>query len=368
MTKTIILFFSLLLLFINNTQAESQAMAQTKSQLKQIENQMSQLQLNIDHTHDKQSVLTREIAATDKQIHEGAVLLSKTREAMKNKQNQITALEQKIKTISEQLTGQQRLLTSHIRARYKMGEHQPLQWLLEQDKPDSIGRLLTFYQYLLRSRQHMMSEVIKTRETLILNQNQRHQELMAQASLQQELNKRQKTFDHDKLYRTALIGKLTKDIQNQQQTLQTYQHNKENLSKLLLSLAHRNILQTGRLFTQMRKKLHKPVNTNSGGIRKISQGVVFFSDEGSPVVSVASGRIVFADELNGYGLLLIVDHGRGFMTLYANNQSLFKHKGELVNQGEKIASVGHSGTMKENGLYFEIRQRGKAVNPLEWMS
>lgn len=100
----------------------------------------------------------------------------------------------------------------------------------------------------------------------------------------------------------------------------------------------------------------------------MNQGLIFFANEGMPVNAVSTGKVVFSDWLKGYGLLLIIDHGQGFMTLYAHNQSLFKQKGDNVQRGEQIATVGHSGGIKQNGLYFEIRQRGKAVPPLKWLT
>lgn len=100
----------------------------------------------------------------------------------------------------------------------------------------------------------------------------------------------------------------------------------------------------------------------------MNQGVTFFADEGTAVTAVYPGKVVFSDWLKGYGLLLIIDHGQGVMTLYAHNQSLFKSKGQTVFQNEQVASVGHSGGIKQNGLYFEIRLRGKAVPPLSWLS
>ncbi len=362
-----ILFMSLSLL-ANTASPESRSMTQTKSQLKQIERKMSQIQLNIDRTHNKQSVLNQELSKTENQIRAGEVQLKKIQLVLKAKNHQIAELEQQVNSLSEQLHNQQHLLAEHIRVRYKMGEYQPLKWLFNQDNPDAINRLLTFHQYLVKSRQHVMDDVNNTKKTLTLNQNKLHQELIEQERLQQQLNKRQQTFDRDKRYRKSLIGSLSQDIKNQQQTLLSYKRNKENLSRLLASLVQQSVLQTRHSFTQMRRKLRQPVQTNAGGIQKMHQGVVFFSDEGTPVVSVSPGKVVFSDWLNGYGMLLIIDHGWGFMTLYANNKSFIKHKGDLVNQDEKIAIVGHSGTLKQNGLYFEIRQRGKAVNPLEWMS
>jgi len=361
-----LVFFSLLLL-MNIGHADSPTMTQTKSQLKQIENKMSQLQLHINRTHDKQSVINMELSNTEKQLLNGNEQLKKAQLAMINKQRRITAMAQQVKILRDQLQTQQRLLARHIRACYKMSENQPFKWLINKDKLDANDRLLIFNQYLVHSRQYTMGNVSKIQKSLVLNQNKLHQELVTQEHLQRQLNKRQHTFDDDIRYRTTLIDSLTRDIKNQQQTLLVYKRNKANLSNLLTTLAQKSVIQTKHSFTRMRRKLKKPVTTNSGGIKKINQGVVFFSNEGSPVASIFPGKVVFDDWLNGYGLLLIIDHGQGFMTLYANNKSLLKHKGDVVNQGEKIATVGHSGTLKENGLYFEIRQRGKAVNPLEWM-
>lgn len=365
--KSIALFLSLELL-ISHCYADTRAITQTKSQLKQIESKMSQLQRHIDRTHDKQSLINKELSNTEKQLHQGAAQIKKTQQAMINKQQRMTALAQQIKLLSDQLHNQQALLAQHIRAHYKINASQPTNKLLNADKLKSTDRLLTFNQYLVRSRQHTIENISKIRASLIFNQNKYHQELMTQEHLQKELNKRQQTFDNDKQYRTSLIAALNREIQGQQQTLLTYKRNKANLSKILTVLAQKSVIQTRHPFTRMRRKLQKPVATNAQGIKKINQGVVFFSNEGSPVSSIFPGKVVFADWLNGYGFLLIIDHGRGSMTLYGNNKTLLKHKGDVVNQGEKIALVGRSGTLKENGLYFEIRQRGKAVNPLEWMS
>lgn len=357
-----------LLFFMNASHADSPTMNQTKSQLKQIENKMNQLQLHINRTHDKQSVINKELSDTEKQLLNGKEQIKKAQLAMNNKQRQITALAQQVKLLSDQLSMQQVLLAKHVRACYQRDKNYPVKWLFNQNKPDAIDRLLTFNQYLVHSRQRTMDNVGKIKKSLLLNQEKLHQELVTQERLQKELNKRQQAFDNDKRYRTTLISSLNRDIENQQQALLVFKRNKENLSKLLITLAQKSVIQTKHPFTRMRKKLHTPVITNNGGIKKINQGVVFFANEGTPVASIFPGKVVFSDWLNGYGLLLIIDHGKGFMTLYANNKSLIKHKGEIVNQGEKIALVGHSGTLKENGLYFEIRQRGKAVNPLEWMS
>ena len=186
--------------------------------------------------------------------------------------------------------------------------------------------------------------------------------------MKQQLSNHQQKLEQDKLYNTAIILSIGKDIQSKQQILEEYQHNKDNFSHLLKSLTQQSITQTRYPLNFLRKKLPRPVNQRGNHLQKMNQGVVFFAQEGAPVTAVFPGKIVFSDWLKGYGLILILDHGQGFMTLYAHNQSLFKQKGDSVIQGEQIATVGHSGGLKQNGLYFEIRQRGKAIPPLRWLS
>lgn len=356
-----------ILLLINMCHAESTSMTQTKNKLKLLESKMTQLQHHLSNAHNQQSALKNELTRTEKQIQSGAQKLQQAQRIMDEKQHQITQLQQQVHSLSQQLQSQQHLLAKHIRARYQMGEYQPLKWLLNQDSPDTINHLITFYQYLVQSRQHIMDDVKQTQVALSLSQEKLNKELFEHKRLQQELTAKQHTLDQDKHRRITLIQSITQDIQSKQETLKAYQHNKANLSRLLNTLTQQSVVQTRRPFTLMRRKLQKPV-ANSHGLQKINQGVVFFSDEGTSVASVFPGKVVFSDWLNGYGLLLIVDHGWGFMTLYANNKTLTRHKGDIVNQGEKIATVGHTGTLKKNGLYFEIRHHGKATNPLEWMS
>lgn len=359
-----------LVLLVNSTShaSDSLVMTQTKNKLKILETKMSQLQHTLDNTHDKQGLINKELLLIEKQIQAGALELKKIQLSMVNEQAEIAQMQLQVDILSAKLHTQQHLLAEHVRARYQMGEYQPLKWILNHDTPDSMNRLLTSYQYLIRKRQLAMNDVIKIKKNLTQKHAVLHQQIAVKEQLQQQLNARQQSYDRDKRYRTALIKSLAQDIQNQQKTLSEYQRNKNNLSQILTTLVQKSVIQTRHPFNRMRKKLQKPVIVNNEGIKKINQGVVFFANEDTPVTSVFPGKIVFADRLNGYGLLLIIDHGWGFMTLYANNKSLLKHKGEIVNQGEKIALVGHSGTLKQNGLYFEVRQRGKAVNPLEWMS
>jgi septal ring factor EnvC (AmiA/AmiB activator) len=346
-----------------STYAET-TMFQTKAKLQQLEFKINKLEHALNTAHDKNKLLNHELSNTEKKISTGINQLRIIQQDINHKEHKITALKKEITSLNTQLEMQQKLLAKHVRARYSMGEYQPLKWLLNQDDPNQTSRLLTFYEYIVKSRQHLIMHVQSTKKELILNQAKLQQELKEQQQLQKQLSKSQQKLEQDKLYNMAILRGLTQDIHSQEQTLEEYQRNKNNLSHLLKSLAQQSTVYTPRPFIY--KKLPKPVGTNY--LKHLNQGMVFFAPEGSPVAAVSPGKVVFSDWLKGYGLLLIIDHGRGFMTLYAHNQSLFKQKGDSVSQGEQIATVGHSGGIKQNGLYFEIRQRGKAIPPLKWVS
>ncbi|MDP1602808.1 MAG: peptidoglycan DD-metalloendopeptidase family protein [Legionella sp.] len=348
--------------------AETASVTQTKTKLRQLDAQISKLKQTLNSAHDKRGLLNQELAENEKQIGTGIQKLHHIQKDMDSKRQKISGLQQRVNELNKQLSTQQQLLADHIRIRYKMGEYQPVKWILNQDDPYSISRLITFHQYLVRSRQHIIAEIDMTKKSLTENQNNLKQEIENQRALQKQLHVHQEQLEHNKNYHTAVIQSLNNDIQSKQLILNEFERNKENLSRLLKTLSVQSVSYSKQPFVNMRHKLTPPVREARQSFKKMNQGVTFFAGEGAPVYAVYSGKIVFSDWLNGYGLLLIIDHGQGFMTLYAHNQSLFKHKGTTVLQGQQIAAVGHSGGIKQNGLYFEVRQRGKAVPPLDWLS
>lgn len=341
---------------------------QTQTKLKQLDAQIKNLRQTLATAHDKRGVLNKELSDTEKQIGEGIRKLRTIQNGMNIKKQKIADYQIKVNELNKQLTTQQQLLASHVRARYQMGEYQPLKWLLNQDDPYKISRILTYYQYMVKSRQELITEIDTTRTNLNDNTEKLHRELAENQQLQMQLTEHQQQLQHNKSYHTTLINTLDNEIQTNKHSLIEFEKNKENLSRLLKSLSQQSVVQSSKPFLQMRKKLPLPIQTAQRSLQRMNQGVTFFADEGTVVTAVYPGKVVFSDWLKGYGLLLIIDHGQGFMTLYAHNQSLFKRKGQTVSQNEQVASVGHSGGIKQNGLYFEIRLRGKAVPPLEWLS
>lgn len=341
---------------------------QTQTKLKQLDVKINNLRQTLASAHDKRGLLNQELSGTEKQIGEGIQKLLSISHDMSFKERKIAELQGTVNHLNNQLSTQQKLLASHIQARYQMGEYQPIKWILNQDDPYRVSRILTYYQYIVKSRQQLIDKIDETRKNINENKEKLHSELAENQHLQNQLTQHQQQLQQNKNYHTTLIKSLNNEIQTNQHILNDFERDKGNLSRLLKSLSQQSVVQSSKPFASMRKKLPLPIQTEHRSLQKMNQGVTFFADEGAVVTAVYPGKIVFSDWLKGYGLLLIIDHGQGFMTLYAHNQSLFKHKGQTVHQREQIATVGHSGGIKQNGLYFEIRVKGKAVSPLDWLA
>lgn len=366
-----IILLSVLTLFLLQkiSTATSISLIQTKSKIQQLEKQIQNLKKNLANAHDIHSVLDKELAQTEKKMSGSISKLRILQQNITTKQQGIAKLKNQEIELNTQLDNQQRLLADHIRTCYTLGEYQPLKWILNQDDPYAVNRLLTFYHYLVQSRQHIIDTISATKDKITLNQQQLQIELSEQRTLESHLNHFQKKLEQNKSYHTAVLRSLNQEIKTKERTLEEFQRNKANLAHLLNTfISESQIYHPKRLFAAARHKLPLPTVGSRQAIKRMNQGVTIFAKEGAPVKAVYPGKIVFSDWLNGYGLLLIIDHGQGFMTLYAHNQSLFKAKGSLVQQGEIIAAVGHSGGIKQTGLYFEIRQGGKVISPLDWFA
>jgi septal ring factor EnvC (AmiA/AmiB activator) len=187
-------------------------------------------------------------------------------------------------------------------------------------------------------------------------------------------------LEQAQIKRKTAINSLNNNISSEKQKLASLADNEKQLKDLIekLRAALKDIpsIDQGKGFNQLKGQLYWPVvgtpsnkfGQSRNAVRnKLNwEGVFIPSTEGNNVRSIYHGRIAFAEWMRGLGLLIIVDHGDGYMSLYGHNQSLFKQVGEWVNAGEKLASVGNSGGSNRPGLYFEIRKQGNPVNPAQW--
>jgi septal ring factor EnvC (AmiA/AmiB activator) len=364
------------LIFLHHTAGHTQSSASvTKQQLNQLTGKVNALNNTINKEQTTRQSLYQTLAATEKQIGTQITELQTVKKMMTEKEHTIQQVKQTIHHHQQQLVSEQKVLAHHLRTRYHLQKAPPLQWLLHHDNLQKTDHLAHYYQYLLQADKKLIQHIQTTMQTLEQNQLTLTKESALLNQLQQTLQTRQQKLVKTKQEHNHVIQSLNHSIQTKQQMLATYQRDQARLQTLLETLSHPAIAprqmphtKTISSFTHFRAKFSNPLGNNANETKSLNQGMLFLAKEGTPVTTILPGKVVFSDWLNGYGLLLIIDHGQGMMSLYAHNESLSKTKGDAVRPGEQIATVGHTGGLYENGLYFELRRRGKVVPSRQWLS
>jgi len=269
-------------------------------------------------------------------------------------------------------------LALDLQSAYTAGRQQRIKLLLNQQDPARVGRMMTYHGYFTRARATRLQAL---RATLArINDIERalveQQTEIEQMRLQQRDKSARLTQQQDK--RRTILAQLQRDLQLKAGELSTLQKDEERLQTLLQSLqeAMRKVPPQGAAtpLRQLKGKLQWPVAgriTRRYGEKQASgelqsSGVLIAARAGADVHAIANGRVAFADWLRGFGLLLIIDHGGGYMSLYGQNRGLYKAVGDWVKHGEVVAAAGSSGGQDQDGLYLELRKDGRPFNPTAW--
>jgi len=357
----------------------SAAADKNEAELKQVQSKILQLKESQQDAKKSQQAEQKTLANIEKSL--GIVVrrlrkLARDTDAANRTLSDLQAQKQKLST---GLAQQQTSLAVQLRAAYGIGEQEPIKLLLNQQNPAEISRTLTYYNYLNRAR---AEKIIQFRQTLVqisaLN-DLIEEKKMNLANLAAQAKEDRASFAEQSSDRKAALLALSGEIEARDQQMISLRKNEKDLQDLLQSLQATladvpNKLNSQGPFTSNKGKLPWPVQGSfvaRFGQKRASgdsawRGTLIGATEGKEVRAIAHGRVAFADWLKGFGLLLILDHGDGYMSLYGYNQSLFKVTGDWVQDGEVISSVGNSGGQSSTGLYFEIRKQGQPVDPASW--
>jgi septal ring factor EnvC (AmiA/AmiB activator) len=365
------------LLAAGNASGESEE-EQARAELKQLQQQIELVTRELASARTQLSDQQEELRATELRLGQLQREISANLSAIASTEQELEVLEARQRELEQARDGQQVRIGTELRAAWQMGQQGTLKVLLNQESPHTVARAMTYYRYFFHARNNLVAEYRATLEELIAVRDRSEAaagELLAQqaaleAQRQEVLASRQE--------RELLIASLAASISSQDQELQQLQRDRAELEALLEAIAQAvvelQLPEDYQPFASLRGALPWPVDgrrSNSfgasrgaGGMRW--QGINLVAEEGTTVRAVHHGRVVYADWLRGSGLLLILDHGDGYMSLYAHNQSLLKDVGEWVAPGTPISTVGNSGGLDQYGLYFEIRKGGKPVDPVVW--
>jgi septal ring factor EnvC (AmiA/AmiB activator) len=350
-----------------------------ESELESIRFLISNVQNNIKEAESKSESLQLELKQNEIAAAETLINLSDIENQIKEKGARLQKLE-KTKILHQgNLARERKYLVYQIRTAYKIGRNDYLKLLLNQENPALVGRVLAYYDYQNRARVDRINTVTQQLDTLNHVEKTINNETKALRELKSRQVDKLEEFNTFRTSRKEIISRLQNYIEQQDTQLTLLQKDEHELENLLQKLRDEKadtieIYEDIPPFNSLKGKLRWPTTgkitnrfgrTKKGGKLKW-QGVILDADAGTEVHAISSGKIVFADWFRNLGLLIILDHGDGFMSLYGHNQSLAKKPGDWVLVGETIASVGDSGGQSQSGLYFEIRKDGTPLNPSNW--
>ena len=313
----------------------------------------------------------------------------------------LRAIAARADAIGQRIRSQQEGLADALRAAHRHGQGELLKLVLEGADPNQTARDLRYLGYVSRARQAVIESLRADQATLEQLEHEAAQEAARLRDLQAAHEAEQKRLLADKRARERALEKLATQLRKQRQEIERLKRNERSLTQLVERLnrlteqAERARAQAQRTrkgdrpaaadsgirtgasgrFATLKGALRMPVagelSNRFGAPREGGgtswKGLFIRATPGAPVKAIAPGQVVFAEWLRGFGNLIIVDHGEGYMSLYSNNESLYKQVGERVQTGESIATVGNSGGQLEPGLYFEMRHQSRPVNPLLWV-
>lgn len=375
--RTVFVFFLCLLAVLAGTpQADDKENKQ--QQLTQLKNRIEKLRKTIEAKENSKSSYHRQLRATEKQIGTLSRKISESNRAIKSKKQDLSRLQAEKKEINQTIAEQDQLLSRQIYAAYTLGQQEQMKLLFSQQDAASLQRNLVYYRYfsqhrlsLIEQAQENFAQLVEN-EIRIENTKQELEQVLAQQK------KQKASLTQDRKQRKQIIAGLDKELTQKGKRLTQLEEDARELRQLIDSVTE--ILddipaaEPHMKFSSLKGKLAWPVK---GKVNQVFgrakpptslrwQGITINARLGNNVRAISHGRIAFSDWLRGMGNLIIIDHGEGYLSLYGHNQSLYKSAGEWVEAGDIIASIGDSGGQKDPGLYFEIRRKGKPLNPAQW--
>jgi len=362
-----------------STTVGSATPAQDEKKLERLKSEIKNLSEDVEGARQRKNDLQKELYSADKQISIIVANLKAIEQSINEKIENLNDLRWDEEQQEKKLEKSRLILARQLRASYVTGRQEYIKLLLNQDDIYLLGRVIAYYEYFGKAR---AAEIVNTRAILESIHNLRKiiwEKTGELEVLRQSQSDKIKSLEQEQESKKEVVAKLDTEISLKGSRIKQLQEDAEELEKFLERLRKllADIPDNSESQIPIAKFKGQLAWPTKGGIReqfgqfrkqgKIkSNGVVISAKRGQSVRAVYHGRVVFSDWMRGYGMLLILDHGNGYMSLYGHNQSLFRNVGDWVGAGEEVAAVGDSGGSDDIGLYFEFRKDGKPVDPSQW--
>jgi septal ring factor EnvC (AmiA/AmiB activator) len=354
--------------------------------------QISREQARLEAVRERIGSLKRELEAVRGEYDSGLAALEKTDRAIGRitaevreldareaaVRSELARLEDERDSVRERLDRMRAVLARELQTAYRNGRQERIRLLLNQDDPARIGRMLTYQGYFTRARNRRMDEFHAALDELHATEQGMVEQQQQLAAVRADKERQAGALRTEKSRQAELLEQLGARLSSGKAELATLEADEARINQLLETLrqALRDIpVDSGREpLAKLKGKLAWPVpgkidmryGARQAAGKMRARGVHIATAAGTDVRAIARGRVVFADWLRGFGLLLILDHGDGYMSLYGENSSLYKGVGEWVGRGEVIAAAGNSGGQLRTGVYLELRKDGRPLDPGGW--
>jgi septal ring factor EnvC (AmiA/AmiB activator) len=352
----------------------------TRQQLQQLKQDMTRIGQELQQDMSQRDSVQSALRQSEVSIGEIRRDIEHTRMRLRSSEVKLAELGQQRQQLLIARGEQQELIIRELQTAYQMGRQSQLKILLNQERAGTLARSMAYYDYFYQARQGHIDSYLEVLARLDEVEPEIASTLALLETNRTTLRRQEKDLVAGKAQRQLDLNRLNIRIANKDERLKKLDQDREELERLLevieQAIAEMELPQEYQNFAALKGQMPWPLagkpSNRFGGRRSSSkqrwQGLTIPAQEGGSVSAIHHGRVVFADWFRGSGLLLIIDHGDGFMSLYAHNQALLREVGEWVSAGSAIATAGNSGGQLDAALYFEIRQNGKPVNPSLWLA
>ncbi len=356
---------------------------QSAEELERIRSRMQSVGKTIETDRSQQDELQDAVEAAERKVADAQKQLRRLTQQIEAQDAKVHQAEAGRAAAETQLARQRELLARQLRAAFIVGQGGgKAEVLLNQDDPDRVDRLLTYYDYLNRARASTIADIGHQIEQVTAQQRQYQTELAALRSLQTEHQRAVVELDRDRVERAEAVAKIDARLRDETQEMKRLRDNEKQVQALLAKLREALIetpviaKEPKKAFPEMRGQhdwpLRGPILAHYGeakaGGKLQWKGLWIGAPEGAPVKATANGRVAYVGRLSSYGLIVVIEHEKGFFTLYGHNATVTATTGDSVDAGEVIAFAGNTGGYEETGLYFEVRRGTEPLDPTNWLS
>jgi septal ring factor EnvC (AmiA/AmiB activator) len=392
---------------------------QSKQSLSDVQQRLESLKKELDSSQEAHKDAADALKESEVAISEANKKLFEINQKQQQNKKTLTKLTSDSIATNQALADQQKLLSNQLYQQYIHGQQSYVQMILQNEQPSTIARDVHYFSYIAKARAELINKMQGNLSKINKLNDETASALKEVVELKQKQIDERRVLQSQKQAKSIVVRTLSQQIAMQRGQIKKLSRDERTLSQLVERLARvipptpkklpskrdtsskaittnaenskpakeLNTLSnsaepspdavtgnSGTNFAALKGKLRLPVRgdvmNRFGSSREDSgiswKGLFIKASEGAEVKSIATGRVVFADWLRGFGNLIILDHGDGYMSLYGNNQAVLKQVGDNVNAGDAIASVGNSGGNETNGLYYELRRQSRPFDPLSW--